>query len=452
MSLKRKNNKSLGLLEVVAIAIGGMVGGGIFTVLGISVSMVGMLTPVAILLGGVIALMAGYSYAKLGSYYLDEGASFSFFKRTYPSSHFAPSVIGWLVIFGYISTLALYAYTFSSYAISGFSFANDIWIRKGIAIGIIAVFSGINVWSVKGMGKIEDVIVYTKLAVMFAISVVLILFGAPNFSNFMSTLSQDAGKSGILNLLIVSALTFVAYEGFQMVNNAVKEMRNPKKNVSRAIYLAILVVMLIYLVIALGAVLAIPAKDIIQNQEYALAAGAGKIMGSLGSGLVILGAVLATSSAISGTLFGASRQIEVVSECGYLPKRLSNKRRQIPVNGILIMAGISSLLILIGGLDLILEFGSITFLLVSFLMALANFRIRKQTHSSPVLTIAALLFLAFYSGLIIYYEFTQALTQMLLIVGLYILVTLGAFLYAKKAHRDHPICTNSGEPPDSENQ
>ena len=123
MSLHRKRNKSLGLPELVAIALGGMVGGGIFTVLGISVAMIGNLTPVAILIGGIIALLAAYAYVKLGLYYKDEGATFSFFKRTYPSSHFAPSVIGWLVVFGYISTLALYAYTFSSYAISGFSFA-----------------------------------------------------------------------------------------------------------------------------------------------------------------------------------------------------------------------------------------------------------------------------------------------------------------------------------------
>lgn len=128
MALHKKRNKPLGLTELVAIAIGGMVGGGIFTVLGISVSIVGVLTPVAISIGGIMALFAAYSYVKLGLYYRGEGASFTYFEKAFPSSHFAPSIIGWLVLFGYISGLSLYAYTFSAYAISGFVFADSVWI------------------------------------------------------------------------------------------------------------------------------------------------------------------------------------------------------------------------------------------------------------------------------------------------------------------------------------
>jgi amino acid transporter len=139
MSLHRKRNKSLGLAELVAIALGGMVGGGIFTILGISVSMIGYLTPLAILIGGLIALLSSYSYVKLALYYQDEGATIAFVRKTYVKSHAAPAIVGWLVIFGYISTLALYAYTFSSYAISGFSFSGDVTIRKLVALAIIAV-------------------------------------------------------------------------------------------------------------------------------------------------------------------------------------------------------------------------------------------------------------------------------------------------------------------------
>lgn len=144
-SLHRKRGKELGVPELIAIALGGMVGGGIFTILGISVAMIGVYTPVAILIGGLIATLAAYSYIKLGVYYQDEGATYSFFKRTFPNSPFSASLIGWWVIFGYISTIALYAYTFSSYAISGFAFADSEWMRKLVAIGIIAVFTLVNV-------------------------------------------------------------------------------------------------------------------------------------------------------------------------------------------------------------------------------------------------------------------------------------------------------------------
>ena len=161
----RKRDKTLGLPELIAIALGGMVGGGIFTILGISVAMIGAFTPVAIAIGGVIALMAAYSYVKLGVYYKDEGATYSFYKKTFPSSPFAASLIGWWVIFGYISTMALYAYTFASYAISSFEFSENEWARKLVAGGVILIFTLINLWSVKGLGKIEDLMIYSKLVI-----------------------------------------------------------------------------------------------------------------------------------------------------------------------------------------------------------------------------------------------------------------------------------------------
>ncbi|MCF6288777.1 MAG: APC family permease, partial [Proteobacteria bacterium] len=297
-SIHRSRNKNLGLLELIAIALGGMVGGGIFTILGISVAMIGNLTPVAIIIGGLIAALAAYSYVKLGVYYQDEGATYSFYKLTYPKSKYAASVIGWLVIFGYISTLSLYAYTFSAYVISATEYAENIWLRKGLAISVIAIFATINIISVKGMGKIEDLMVYSKLIILTFISIVLIKHGQTDFNTFMHNMVIDAEGASMLNILIVASLTFVAYEGFQLVINAVNEMERPEKNIPRAIYSAIVLAILIYVVIAVGALFAIPMQDIVENQEFALAAGAGDVLGSMGTNLVIIGAVLATSRAI----------------------------------------------------------------------------------------------------------------------------------------------------------
>jgi len=428
----RKRDNSLGLVELIAIALGGMVGGGIFTVLGVSVGMVGYLTPIAIIIGGLIAALAAYSYVKLGLYYRDEGATYSFYKKTYPKSPFSASVIGWFVIFGYISTLALYAYTFSSYAISSTDFANNIWIRKIIAIGVIGLFTVINVWSVNGMGKIEDLMVYTKLVVLTIISVVLIQHGSTDFGTFINNMAVDVENSNLFNILIVASLTFVAYEGFQLVINAVNEMTHPEKNIPRAIYAAIILAILIYVIISTGALFAIPIDEIIKNKEYALAAGAGNILGGLGTSLVILGAILATSSAISGTVFGSSRQMAVIAEDGYLPKILAFRKNKIPISAIITMAITASILILIGGLELILEFGSITFLLVSFLMAVANYKIRKQTNSSGFLTILSIIGLAMGGILILYYELTTKWQQMGFILMLYVVLALGAWLYSKK--------------------
>ena len=426
-SVHRKRNKALGVPELIAIALGGMVGGGIFTILGISVSMIGVFTPLAILIGGLIATMAAYSYIKLGVYYKDEGATYSFFKKTFPQSHFAASIIGWFVIFGYISTLALYAYTFASYAISGFDFSDNELVRKIVAGAVITVFTLINILSVKGMGKTEDVMVYTKLLILVIISFVLI-----NHSNTsIPILIHNDGDTTFLNILIVASITFVAYEGFQLVINAVNEMDEPEKNIPKAIYSAIFLAVLIYFIISLGAILTIPFEDIIQNKEYALASGADKILGHWGTDLVIAGALLATSSAISGTVFGASRQMAVIAKDGYFPSILAVRKNHIPVYAVIAMSSLAFCLVLAGSLEVILEFGSITFLLVSLLMAYANFKIRGLTNSSTVITIMSLLGLLIGAVLIIYYEISTQIKQVLFIGALYALLTFGSWLYSK---------------------
>ena len=427
-SIHRKRDKALGVPELIAIALGGMVGGGIFTILGLSVSMIGVYTPLAIMFGGMLALLAAYSYIKLAVYYKDEGATYSFYKRTFPDSPFAASLIGWWVVFGYISTLALYAYTFASYAISGFAIADNEWSRKLVAGFVILSFTLVNVWSVKGMGKIEDIMVYTKLVILAIISFVLI----NNSQTTLPILLEDNGDTDLVSILIVASITFVAYEGFQLVIHAINEMDNPEKNIPKAIYSAIFLAVLIYVVISLGAILAIPFQDIEQNKEYALAAGAGNVLGHWGIDLVILGALLATSSAISGTLFGASRLMSVIAKDGYLPKFLVKRINHIPVYAIVTMAMFSFVLVLMGGLELILEFGSVTFLLVSLLMAFANYKVRDLTNSSLILTSLAILGLMSGTILIFYYEFTTQLHQMFFIGGLYILLAIGSWLYSRE--------------------
>ncbi len=437
----RRRGKSLGLVELVAIALGGMIGGGIFTILGISVSMVGYLTPVAIGIGGFVAFLAAYSYVQLGLYYKDEGATYAMFKRSYPQSHLAASVIGWFTIFGYISTLALYAYTFSSYAISGFAFSDNEWIRKLVAIGIVAVFAGINIWSVKGMGKLEDLMVYTKVAVLAIISYVLISHSGQGFPDFFAQMAADAKETPALKVLIVASVTFVAYEGFQLVINAVNEMKHPEKNIPRAIYTAIFTVTGIYIFIALAALMTIPLQDIIAHQEYALAAGTAQIIGKVGRDMVITGAVLATSSAISGTVFGASRQLAVIAHDGYMPAFLAKRKpNHIPANAILTMAGMAVFLILTGGLRIILEFGSITFIFVSLLMAVANFKMHRKTKASPLMAVLAIAGLGTAALLIVYYEYHHHPEQLVFIVALYFVLSVSSLLYAyiqrnRKHHR-----------------
>lgn len=103
------------------------------------------------------------------------------------------------------------------------------------------------------MGKVEDIMVYTKLVILAVISFVLI----NNSQTSVPVLLQNDGDTIILNIFIVASITFVAYEGFQLVINAVNEMESPERNIPIAIYSAIFLAILIYFVISFGAIVVI---------------------------------------------------------------------------------------------------------------------------------------------------------------------------------------------------
>ena len=430
-SLAKRRKRPLGLTELIAIALGGMVGGGIFAILGVSVEAIGNSTPVAILLGGALAFCAAYSYVQLALLYKDEGATYSFFKKTFPDSPFAASVIGWFVAFGYISTLALYAFTFSSYLCTALSIVDHPWLRQLVAGLILLFFVVVNLISVKGMGELEDVMVYTKVVLLLIISG--FLAGKGDIQNALPLIDGSSSWPGII---MIAAVTFVAYEGFQLVIHAYHEMETPERNIPRAIYGSIAIATLLYVALALGALAAIPKAEIIAGKEYALAAGSEQILGKLGYFMVVFGALLATSSAISGTLFGASRLIAVIADDGYLPKFLSMRiKEHIPRNALWLMFILAFVLILVGGLQLILEFGSITFIIVSFLMALANFKKRRETDSSLILTLIAMIGLFIAGVLIFAFELLHAPEQVVSILAVFVILTVGALIRSRQ-HRD----------------
>ncbi|MFT5694116.1 MAG: amino acid transporter [Myxococcota bacterium] len=429
MNISRTRKKALGRWELLAIALGGMVGGGIFSILGVSVANIGNLTPVAIMIGGILALASAYSYVQLAKLYQDEGATYSFFKLTFPNSPMAASMIGWVVIFGYISTLALYAFTFGAYTSSAFDTQYSALATKAAATAVLILFAVINLISVRGVGKAEDVMVYTKLILLGVIALVLIRSG--NESNMHPIFAPDLSAS---MLIMTAAITFVAFEGFQLAIHATEETARPDRDIPWAIYVAIGTATLIYVLLAVAALMAIPKADLILNKESALAIGAAHAIGPPGRVIVILGAILATCSAISGTIFGASRLMAVIAIDGYLPAILARRHKDhIPGYAIIAMTLTAMIMVILGGLEELLEFSSITFIIVSLLMAHANFVKRKETGTHPLLAVGTMALLAIAMLAILRYQWlfhTQALAVTLVI---YATLGIGAAFYARRA-------------------
>ncbi len=99
------SSKLLTLRELLAIGIGAMIGGGIFSVMGLAVTITDNATPISFVLGGILALVAGYSYIKLALTFRDDGASFTYLEKAFPAYPFIASITGWTVILGYIGTM-----------------------------------------------------------------------------------------------------------------------------------------------------------------------------------------------------------------------------------------------------------------------------------------------------------------------------------------------------------
>lgn len=419
--------KDLGLLELVAIALGGMIGGGIFSIIGVATELSGRAATLAIALGGMLALAAAYSYAKLAELYEDEGATYSFFKRTFPASHFAASVIGWLVLFGYVATLALYAFTFSAYLASLFPAQDGALLRLALSAGVLMAFTWLNIVSVKNTGRIEDLLVYSKLVILCILA--FVLFRSADMQAVPFNLGEDFQMG---SLLVTASISFVAFEGFQLAIHAYNEVRDPRKNVPRAVMISVVIATLIYVLIAEGALRAIPHEQLIRDKEYALASGASQILGNWGLGLVIAGALLATSSAISGTLFGASRLMAVVASDGYLPKLFTRRiHGHIPVPALIALASLAFVLVALGGLETILEFGSLTFILVSLLMAVANLYKRKETGAIPALALLALIGLAGAAVILLQYQWTTDPFHLYATLTIYAVISLLAWIYTR---------------------
>ena len=122
----------LSLAEVVAIGIGGMIGGGIFAVLGLAIAQAGHAVPVTLAVGGAIALLTGVSYAHLGLAFRGDGGSFTYIEHAFDRPGIA-AVAGWLLVAGYVGTLALYATAFGAY---GETLIDYNWRQTTIGIGV----------------------------------------------------------------------------------------------------------------------------------------------------------------------------------------------------------------------------------------------------------------------------------------------------------------------------
>ena len=173
------DTEKLGLKELVAIGVGSMIGGGIFSVMGIAEGIAGTATPLVFVMGGLIALLAGYNYAKLALAFREDGASYTYVKAAFPSVPYLSGLAGWSVLLGYIGTLALYAYTFGVYGAAMFGHAGSYWLKTLLGLAVLSLFLFVNIRGIRSAGRSEDVIVYVKIVIMVFMGIAGLFFLDP---------------------------------------------------------------------------------------------------------------------------------------------------------------------------------------------------------------------------------------------------------------------------------
>jgi amino acid transporter len=385
----------IGMAAAVSIGIGGMVGAGIFSILGVVAQAASNAMWIAFAIGGVIALLSTYSYAKLGATFPSAGGAVHFLVKSYGDGILAGglNLFMWL---GYIISLALYATAFGSYAATFFTTAHSPVLVKSLAIGAVVLLTLLNAFGAQVMGRWETFIVVVKVAI-------LVLFAATGIW-FIRTgyLSPDLWPEPT-SVLFGAGVLFIGYEGFGLITNAAADMRDPKTMLPKALYTAVILVIAIYIAVAVTVTGTLAQLEIERARDYALAEAAKPFLGRFGFRLIAIAALFSTASAINATLFGAANCCYMIARDGELPAGLSRTEWRGATEGLLLTAGLVIVLTLAFDLSGIAMMGSAAFLLIYAAVNAGHLRVLKQTGASAVIVWLSLITcLAMFVALAVY--------------------------------------------------
>ena len=214
----RKEGSSLGLTEATALAVGGMIGGGIFSVLGVTITMAGHLAWACFVLAGVVALLTARSYVALASASKAAGGPFGYLREL--GHEEVAGWIGWLLVLGYVFAMAVYAFTFGRYLAN--VFGAPVVVARLASLGVVAALVLVNLRGVSASGRSEDVIVIAKVLILAAVSAV----GVLAFDVHRLQPVADKGAGGVF---VGAAVIFVAYEGFELLSYDRDDIADPER-------------------------------------------------------------------------------------------------------------------------------------------------------------------------------------------------------------------------------
>jgi amino acid transporter len=367
----------IGMAAAVSIGIGGMVGAGIFSILGVVAEAAGSAMWLAFTIGGGVALLSTYSYAKLGAAFPSAGGAVHFLVKGFGDGVLAGGV-NLFMWAGYIISLALYASAFGSYAATFVTEKPSPLVLKSLAVGSVLLLTVVNAFGAKMMGRSETLIVAIKVAILVLFAAVGLWFIEPD--NLSPTDWPE-----IRSILYGSGVLFIGYEGFGLVTNAAGDMCNPRWMLPRALYTSVIIVIAIYLAVSLTVSGNLTTGEIAAARDYALAEAARPFLGQFGFRLIAIAALFSTASAINATLFGSANVCYMIARDGELPADLSRTEWKQASGGLLLTAALVVLVTLSFDLKGIAMMGSAAFLLVYAAVNAGHLRVLKQTGAKAAI-------------------------------------------------------------------
>ncbi|WP_457605697.1 APC family permease [Nitratifractor sp.] len=387
--------KAFGVVSAVMLGIGSMVGAGIFIVIGQAGAIAGNIVWLSFVLGGIAALLSGYSLAKLALRYPSRGGIVEYLVQGFGEGVFsgAASV---LFYFAGLIAIAAVAKSFGTYAATFLHAQADPKIVDAYALGIVGFFVLINLVGASIVAKSENIIVGIKVTVLVVFAVVAALHIDP-------ALLSPKKMPPLMNMLYAIGLTFFAYQGFSVITNTVEDMENPERNMMRSMIWAILLVGALYVLTAVAVLGNLPLPKVIETKDYALAEAAKPVFGVWGFKIMAATALLATASAINASLYATTEIGYTMAKEGNLPKVYSyNVFRSF--EGLVISALLIVPLILFFDLSEVTTVAALGVLIVQGLVHVGHLMRIGETGARRVPVLLAVLAMFGIAGLTLLYD------------------------------------------------
>ncbi len=426
LNKSEKSEKAMGLFSATSIGVGAMIGAGIFALVGIAVDIAGRWAFLSFLIAGLIALLTTYSVSKLAVTYPSQGGRTEFINKSFGTGILSGSlnILMWI---GYVIVTSLYARAFGEYGIALFGLeGNNIWLNI-LSSGIVFLFLLINFIGASLVGKSEMLMVIFKVGILLVFS-------------FVSFTVIDIDKFGInqeisfSHVILAAGVIFMSYEGFGLVANTAEDLKNPHKNLPRALFISVLLVMIIYVLVSVAVIGNLSIEKILNAKEYVLGEAAEPVFGSFGFTVMAVTALISTASAINATIYGPVRMVQETAKANQLPSFFTRglfghtSGNALLVTGIAILIAVNFL-----SLESIAETGSLIFLIIYTSVNVGNAKIHEKTASKRYISILAAIATSLAFCALFYYEAKAESLSIYLLAALIILCVGFEWLYRKYA-------------------